>query len=187
MSILTPPSTCGMSPAGTLRSSDTFLSNCERTSIGKPSFFFCRGPVYPQATKNCLGTDKSPPPQQSSTFKLPNSPRQWTFAIVDIKLIWPIVPLQWLTPAFLTYHTLQVRPGREAGVYSAMQLEEADCTLTPWRCHSSPEAPSHQAARERSTSEGGNFYRMNSASNSQFIAIARFIYMPQSWDMGQII
>jgi hypothetical protein len=27
----------------------------------------------------------------------------------------------------------KVKKGREAGVYSALQVEEADCTLTPWR------------------------------------------------------
>jgi hypothetical protein len=36
-------------------------------------------------------------------------------------------------PASLQYTTLVIycNKGREAGVYSALQLEEADCTLTP--------------------------------------------------------
>jgi hypothetical protein len=52
--------------------------------------------------------------------------------------------------------------------------------------HSSPEAPSHQAARKPSVSEGGNY--MNFAlSVRNFAATESVFYMPQSWDMGQIL
>ena len=52
--------------------------------------------------------------------------------------------------------------------------------------HSSPEAPRTTLARETSASEGGNYTR-NVASTFGIHGGTRFFYMPQSWDMGQIL
>ena len=52
--------------------------------------------------------------------------------------------------------------------------------------HSSPEAPRTTKTRETSASEGGN-YRRNFALHIVIHGGTRFFYMPQSWDMGQIL
>ena len=66
------------------------------------------------------------------------------------------------------------------GLFSALH-PKADCTLTPNEfLHSSPEAPRTIQAREISASEGRNYYQGIYEST-------RFFYMPQSWDMGQIL
>ena len=63
----------------------------------------------------------------------------------------------------------------------------AYCILAPNKfLHSSPEAPHIIQMRETSTSEGGNYYQILLA-NSNLQKSARIFYMPQSWDMGQIL
>ena len=63
----------------------------------------------------------------------------------------------------------------------------AYCILAPNKFpHSSPEAPRIIQMRETSTSEGGNYYQILLA-NSNLRKSARNFYMPQSWDMGQIL
>ena len=63
----------------------------------------------------------------------------------------------------------------------------AYCILAPNKFpHSSPEAPRIMQMRETSTSEGGNYYQILLA-NSNLRKSARIFYMPQSWDMGQIL
>ena len=52
--------------------------------------------------------------------------------------------------------------------------------------HSSPEALRTTQARETSASEGGNYTR-NFASTFVIYGGTRFFYMPQRWDMGQIL
>ena len=53
--------------------------------------------------------------------------------------------------------------------------------------HSSPEAPHTIQGRETSASEGRNYYHRNLASKSGIYESTKFFYMPQSWDMGQIL
>ena len=63
----------------------------------------------------------------------------------------------------------------------------AYCILAPNNFpHSSPEAPRIIQMRETSTSEGGNYYQILLA-NSNLRKSARIFYIPQSWDMGQIL
>ena len=63
----------------------------------------------------------------------------------------------------------------------------AYCILAPNKfLHSSLEAPRIIQMRETSTSEGGNYYQILLA-NSNLRKSARIFYMPQSWDMGQIL
>ena len=63
----------------------------------------------------------------------------------------------------------------------------AYCILTPNKFpHSPPEAPRIIQMRETSTSEGRNYYQIFLA-NSNLRKSARIFYMPQSWDMGQIL
>ena len=63
----------------------------------------------------------------------------------------------------------------------------AYCILAPNKFpHSSPEAPRIIQMLETSTSEGGNYYQILLA-NSNLRKSARIFYMPQSWDMGQIL
>ena len=63
----------------------------------------------------------------------------------------------------------------------------AYCILPPNKFpHSSPEAPCIIQMCETSTSEGGNYYKILLA-NSNLRKSARIFYMPQSWDMGQIL
>jgi len=52
--------------------------------------------------------------------------------------------------------------------------------------HSSPDTPRIIYARETSASEGGD-YTKNFASTFVINGGTRFFYMPQSWDMGQIL
>jgi hypothetical protein len=52
---------------------------------------------------------------------------------------------------------------------------------------SSPEALHTKQAWALSASEGANYILRNLASKSAIFGRTRFFYMPQSWDMGQII
>ena len=52
--------------------------------------------------------------------------------------------------------------------------------------HSSPEAPRTTYAGETSANEGGNYTR-NFASPFVIHGGTGFFFMPQSWDMGQIL
>ena len=61
------------------------------------------------------------------------------------------------------------------------------CILAPNKfLHSSLEAPRIIQMRETSTSEGGNYCQILLA-NSNLRKSARIFYIPQSWDMGQIL
>jgi hypothetical protein len=73
------------------------------------------------------------------------------------------------------------------GLFSTAALK-ADCTLAPEIVPSfiSRGAP-HQAAREASTSEGRKLNTRILPAPRNFTAGAGFFYMPQIWDMGQII
>ena len=63
----------------------------------------------------------------------------------------------------------------------------AHCILAPNKFpHSSPEAPHIIHMHETSTSEGVNYYQILLA-NSNLRKSARIFYMPQSWDMRQIL
>ena len=60
----------------------------------------------------------------------------------------------------------------------------AYCILAPNKFP--PEAPRIIQMRETSTSEGGNYYQILLA-NSNLRKSARIFYMPQRWDVGQIL
>ena len=63
----------------------------------------------------------------------------------------------------------------------------AYCILAPNKFpHSSPEVPRIIQMSETSTSEGGKYYQILLA-NSNLWKSARIFYIPQSWDMGQIL
>ena len=53
--------------------------------------------------------------------------------------------------------------------------------------HSSPEAPRTTQARETSASEGRELLPRNLASKSGIYKSTSFFYIPQRWDMGQIL
>jgi hypothetical protein len=72
--------------------------------------------------------------------------------------------------------------------YSALLPLKADCTLAPEVVPSFiSRGALHQVAQEASISKGRKQNARILPATRNFTAVAGFFYMPQSWDMGQII
>ena len=118
---------------------------------------------------------------------------------VSVKDKWNIItahcPCDTLCTTFLTWTGLGSNPQfSHTSPWEGRFLELfqhwghlAYCILAPNKFpHSSPKAPRIIQMRETSTSEGGNYYQILLA-NSNLRKSAKIFYMPQSWDMGQIL
>jgi hypothetical protein len=91
-----------------------------------------------------------------------------------------------LCPSYRHYRLQDIKgkkgKGRSIGAFQHWCLQ-AYCILTPEFTPSSPEA----LHTKLSASEGANYILRNLANKSVIFGRTRFFYMPQSWDMGQII